>query len=156
MCRSIEDGAESTLTTVCAAANVVGNISVTYDACHYNDQPSNLRLNRPATGIQAPRGAGIAGVVLAGVLLVAFSTVSYHRDAIADRLCPQPSPGQILPESTTNTDDPPLNDCLNDSTSQAAIDMSAVSNGDSRPEAAPPAAMVTPGRVPQAVCPRLT
>jgi hypothetical protein len=68
VCRSVEDGADTELTTFCPADWIVGNTSVLFEACHYNGQPSNIEFNE-AHGLVASRALGMV-FYIGGYLLV--------------------------------------------------------------------------------------
>jgi hypothetical protein len=133
MFRSIEEGADSTLTTICAAAYVVGNMSATYEACHPNGLVSDLKL-RPAFGFQCPRAVGKALLALAGLLVFSSLVILRYRHDIVDRLCR--SREQVLPAPTSFTDVQPLIS-NNNNNSSVAIDMSAIDNGNHHQEVTP-------------------
>jgi hypothetical protein len=76
------DGAESTTQAACPAAYIVGNTSVTYEACHPNGKPSDLHFLEPAFGIRAPRSLGIAIVI---VWTAALSLFGFLPDSWRDQ-----------------------------------------------------------------------
>jgi hypothetical protein len=152
VCRSIEDGADSTITTVCPAAFIVGNSSVTYDACHPNGKPLELEF-RAAIGVQAPRGVGIAWLVGVLPMLILAFIIAGFQYSIADQLCGKrkwpevdyqqlPSqPDAQVPDSTTAIPDTELSN--EDQEASAMIDMSTISStshGNTLPAAVAPAA----------------
>jgi hypothetical protein len=131
MCRSIEEGADSALTTICAAAYVVGNMSATFEACHPNGLVSDLKL-RQAFGFQCPRAVGKALLALAGLLVFSSLFILRYRHDIVDRLCRRRQ--HVLSAPTSFTDVQPL---INNNNSSVAINMSAIDSGNHHQEVTP-------------------